>query len=52
MREEMRKYAQEVREMRRLQRSYFSMRSQRVLAAAKIQEKKVDEMTNEILNAR
>lgn len=44
-------YATEVKEMRRLQARYFQTRDRGVLAAAKLQERKVDELTQEIINA-
>ncbi len=45
------KFAQEVKRMRDLQTRYFRTRSTIVLSGAKSQEKRVDDMTNEILNA-
>lgn len=45
------KYAQEVKRMRDLQTRYFLTRSTFVLSGAKSQGKRVDAMTNEILNA-
>lgn len=44
-------YASEVKEMRLLQIKYFQTRDQRVLVAAKMQEQKVDELTQDILDA-
>ena len=45
-------YAQEVKRMRTLQSMYFQTRSTVILGAAKTQERKVDDMTNEILLAQ
>lgn len=45
-------YAEEVKKMRGLQSRYFKTRSVKVLGAAKQQEKKVDDITNEILYAQ
>lgn len=42
-------YAGEVKKMRDLQIRYFKTRSVKVLIASKEQEKKVDDITNEIL---
>lgn len=42
-------YAREVRKMRELQR-YYHTRKSILLASARSQERKVDEITNEILN--
>ena len=42
--------ADEVKEMRRLQKTYFKTRSQEVLKASIVQERKVDDLVNEILN--
>lgn len=45
-------YAQEVKKMRDLQTRYFQTRSTIVLGGAKSQERKVDDLTNEILLAQ
>lgn len=45
-------YAQEVKRMRDLQTRYFQTRSTIVLGGAKSQEKKVDDITNDILLAQ
>lgn len=42
--------AQQVKEMRRLQGIYFKTRTQEVLKASIVQERKVDDLVNEILN--
>lgn len=42
--------AQQVKEMRRLQTMYFQTRAQKVLKASILQEGKVDDMVNDILN--
>lgn len=42
--------AEQVREMRNLQNLYFKTRSKDVLQASIAQERKVDEMINQILN--
>lgn len=42
--------AKEVKEMRRLQAAYFKTRGKDVLKASIVQERKVDDMVNEILN--
>jgi hypothetical protein len=44
------KFAQQVKEMRRLQTMYFQTRAQKVLKASILQEGKVDDMVNDILN--
>lgn len=44
-------YASEVKKMRLLQIKYFQTRDQRVLVAAKMQEQKEDELTQDILDA-
>lgn len=44
-------YAQEVKKMRDLQSRYFQTRSSIFLISAKSQERKVDDITSEILNA-
>lgn len=44
------KLAHEVKEMRRLQAAYFKTRGHEVLKASIVQERKVDDMVNEILN--
>lgn len=45
-------YAEEVKKMRNLQTRYFQTRSTIVLGGAKSQERKVDDITNEILLAQ
>ncbi len=45
-------YAQEVKRMRDLQTRYFQTRSSIVLGVAKSQERRVDDITNEILLAQ
>lgn len=45
-------YAREVKQMRDLQTRYIKTRSTIVLCGAKNQERKVDDMTNEILLAQ
>ena len=42
-------YVCEVRKMRSLQKRYFQTRSVNVLCAAKSQEKKVDDLTSELI---
>lgn len=42
--------AQQVKEMRRLQGVYFKTRTQDVLKASIVQERKVDDLVNDILN--
>ena len=42
--------AEQVREMRNLQKAYFKTRSNDALKASIAQERKVDEMINDILN--
>ena len=42
--------AKEVKEMRRLQRDYFKVRSRENLMASIAQERKVDDLVNEMLN--
>jgi hypothetical protein len=45
-------YAQEVKKMRDLQTRYFQTRSTIILGGAKSQERRVDDITNEILMAQ
>ena len=45
-------YAQEVQRMRDLQTRYFQTRSTIILGGAKSQERKVDDITNDILLAQ
>lgn len=44
-------FAHEVKKMRGLQNCYFKTRSLKYLAASKEQERKVDELTENIINA-
>lgn len=44
--------AREVAEMRRLQKLYFKTRDQAILKASIVQEKKVDELTEQINNQK